>query len=82
MSADNKDGEQHTPLVRLLAVFYFMSSSMMVQFTTKVRGGPRDAARRVQLPPPPARRPRLSISLCLRAAAFVPAWPSSCVMGC
>lgn len=30
----DRDGE-HTPLVRLLAVFYFMGSSMLVQFTTK-----------------------------------------------
>jgi hypothetical protein len=30
----DKDGE-HTPLVRLMAVLYFMGSSMLVQFTTK-----------------------------------------------
>lgn len=30
-------GGEHGPLVRLGAIFYFMSSSMLVQFTTKVR---------------------------------------------
>lgn len=46
MAGDSKDGaEHHAPLVRLMAVFYFMSSSMMVQFTTKVRAEPRGAAR-------------------------------------
>ena len=37
-------GEEHSPLVRLSAVLYFMTSSMLVQFTTKVRA--------VQLCPP------------------------------
>lgn len=41
----DRDGE-HTPLVRLLAVFYFMGSSMLVQFTTKVRWPPQQASGR------------------------------------
>ena len=31
--------DEPTPLVRLSAVCYFMTSSMLVQFTTKVGGG-------------------------------------------
>jgi hypothetical protein len=31
------ENQEHPPVIRLAAILYFMGSSMLVQFTTKVR---------------------------------------------